>query len=203
MTTIPETQHHEMEFWGNCLNLQTWHEFVKQEMYGREMQLIADYGVAGEYDMRGRSVLDIGGGPVSMTLRCINSSKLVVADPIQWPDSALRRYRNYGIQFLKVPGEELSQSVGLFEEVWVYNVLQHVMDPLEVLAKACDHVAELGVLRVFEWLDIPADKCHPHVLTESLLWQGVKGMTVKMHRMPTLNDYWTPNAKAFVGVFAP
>lgn len=203
VTQQTDTQEHEAEFWGNCLNLQTWNEFIKQEMYGREMRLITDYGDgAGEYDMRGNSVLDIGGGPVSMTLRCNNAIRLVVADPIKWPASTQRRYRNYGIQFVRVPGEELPQSLGLFEEVWIYNVLQHVNDPLEVIRRASKHLANAGILRIFEWINIPADKCHPHVLTPELLRDGLQDLQEVRVTIPTINDYWTPNAQAFVGIFS-
>jgi len=199
-----DAQKHEAEFWGNCLNLHTWHEFVKQEMYGREMSLVADYGDgSGEFDVLGKSVLDIGGGPVSMTLRCYNASHLVVADPIKWPASVFRRYRGYGIQFVRVAGEDLPRSLGLFEEVWIYNVLQHVDDPMVVMSRAKEHLTDDGKLRIFEWINIPADDCHPHVLTPELLLKGLSDLRALKFNIPTLNEYWTPNAQAFVGVFSP
>src|SRR3989304_10406378 len=90
-----EAQKHEANYWGNCHNFTTWGEYVKGEMYGREMGLFADYGTPhGELDMQGRSILDVGGGPVSMTLRCINAGRLVVADPCEWPPPVHRRYGN-------------------------------------------------------------------------------------------------------------
>jgi len=200
-------QRHEVEFWGNCLNLKTWHEFVKQEMYSREMQLLTDYSTPfdGEFDMRGKSVLDIGGGPVSMTLRCYNASHLTVVDPIAWPKSALRRYEQYGIDFYQCAGEDLS-TVDVYpaDEVWVYNVLQHVSDPNQVLAEAKKHLNKRGRLRIFEWINIPADKCHPHVLTPELLSNGLTGLRIEKLRIPRLTGYWTPpsGAEAFVGVFS-
>jgi 2-polyprenyl-3-methyl-5-hydroxy-6-metoxy-1,4-benzoquinol methylase len=196
-----DAQLHEGEYWGNCLNLRAWGEFVKQEQYGREMDLFADYGdVGGELDMQGKSVLDVGGGPVSMTLRCYNSPKLVVADPLEWPPSALRRYKNYGIKFVRVTGEDLPNG-GLFDEVWMYNVLQHVKDPALVLAKTISHVAPQGKFRIFEWINIPADTCHPHVLTPEMILNGIKPMRALKIRIPVLSDYWANGASAFVGIF--
>ena len=198
-----DAQKHEAVFWGNCLNLNTWHEFVKQEMYSREMQLLTDYGDNGEFDMRGKSVLDIGGGPVSMTLRCYNASRLTVVDPITWPKAALRRYECYGIDFVCCAGEDLSTvDVWPADEVWICNVLQHVSDPNQVLAEAKKHLNKCGRLRIFEWINIPADECHPHVLTPELLANGLTGLRIEMLRIPRLNEYWTPNAEAFVGVFS-
>jgi 2-polyprenyl-3-methyl-5-hydroxy-6-metoxy-1,4-benzoquinol methylase len=195
-------QQHEAGFWGNCLNLNTWHEFVKQEMYGREMQLIADYGSNGEYDMQGKSVLDIGGGPVSMMLRCFNSPRLTVADPMDWPAAVRRRYLNYGIEFICCAGENLLEPlIQPADEVWIYNVLQHVIDPKVVLMTARHYLKPGGRLRIFEWLNIPADDCHPHVLTSGLLSDGLAGLKMTYLNIPRLNEYWTPNAEAYVGVF--
>jgi hypothetical protein len=105
-----ETQKHEAEYWGNCLGMRAWGEFVKQEMYAREMGLWEAYGNGtGELVMGQRSVLDVGGGPVSMTLRCLNARYPTVVDPCDWPASVERRYRNYGIHFVRAPGEELDQ----------------------------------------------------------------------------------------------
>lgn len=196
-------QQHEAHFWGNCLNLNTWHEFVKQEMYGREMQLITDYGANGEYDMQGTSVLDIGGGPVSMTLRCFNASRLIVADPMKWPDAVFRRYRNYGIEYVRCAGENLAEArIELVDEVWICNVLQHVTDPKVVLAEARHCLKLGGCLRIFEWLNIPVDECHPNVLTPKLLSDGLAGLKMMYLNIPRLNEYWTPDAEAYVGIFS-
>ena len=86
-----ETQKHEAEYWGNCLGMRAWGEFVKQEMYAREMGLWEAYGNGtGELVMGQRSVLDVGGGPVSMTLRCLNARYPTVVDPCEWPASVQR-----------------------------------------------------------------------------------------------------------------
>jgi hypothetical protein len=57
-----EAQKQEAEYWGNCLGMRAWGEFVKQEQYGREMGLFDEYGNGlGELEMRGKTVLDVGG----------------------------------------------------------------------------------------------------------------------------------------------
>jgi hypothetical protein len=204
MSDWNEVQKHEAEYWGNCLGMRAWGEFVKQEMYGREMGLFAEYGTPhGELDMQGKSVLDVGGGPVSMTLRCINAGTLTVVDPCPWPPSVYRRYKNYGIEFIQSAAEDLDQhfrmdvAADLYDEVWLYNVLQHVQDPAEVLA----HAKTLGkVLRIFEWLWIPADACHPHVLTPEGLLNWLQGSCILKVGMPRLKEFWS-DATAFTGIF--
>ena len=194
-----EVQKHEADYWGDCLGMRAWGEFVKQEMYAREMGLRKEYGTSvGELDMQGKSVLDIGGGPMSMTLRCINAGKLTVVDPCGWPASVHRRYRNYGIEFIRAAGEDLPVlDLHGYDEVWLYNVLQHVQDPAKVLAT----IVNLGrVLRIFEWLWIPADECHPHVLTPDMILNGLNGCRIVTVTMPHLKEYWS-NATALAGVF--
>lgn len=199
-----KVQAHEAEYWGNCLNMRAWGEFTKQEMYGREMGVFDAYGDnAGELDMQGKSVMDVGGGPVSMTLRCYNAGRLIVVDPCDWPASVLRRYKAYGIEFIQEAGERLhcQPALGQHDEVWVYNVLQHTQDPKTVLENALARVKRGGVLRLFEWLNIPADKCHPHVLTAEWLLNALAGCRVERIRIRRLKEYWS-DADALAGVFS-
>jgi len=204
--TWKEAQEHEATYWQNCLGMRAWGEFTKQELYGREMGLIEDYGDNGELDMHGLSVLDVGGGPVSMTLRCYNAGRLVVVDPCQWPKSVHRRYRNYGIEFVQARGEELDSvfegTDTKFPEVWMINVLQHVENPSLVLQQAMNRVSADGKLRIFDWLYIPSDECHPHVLTPELILNGLSGARILKMATPRLREYWS-DATAFVGQFQP
>lgn len=205
-TRWQEAQKHEADYWGNCLGMRAWGEFVKQEMYGREMGLFDAYGDGhGELNLQGRSVLDVGGGPVSMTLRCINAGELTVVDPCEWPASAHRRYRNYGIEFIRASGEDLDQCrlpILNYDEVWIYNVLQHVQDPAKIVKNAIDRLMPTGILRIFEWVWVPADACHPHVLTPENLTQWLNGCRAIKTGCPRLTEYWC-NANAFTGIFNP
>ncbi len=187
MNTWENAQKHEAHYWGNCLGMTAWGEFCKGEMYGREMGLFAEYGVGlgGELDMQQKSVLDVGGGPVSMTLRCINAGPLVVVDPCDWPPVVHRRYKNYGIKFIRAPGEELHNcDLECFDEVWIYNVLQHVADPAAVVANAVRRLGPHGRLRMFEWINIPADDCHPHVLTPDGILNWLHGCRIEKVGLP-------------------
>lgn len=195
-------QEHEAGYWGDCLGWVTWIEFCKQEMYGRELGLFADFGdgMQGEFDMQGKSVLDVGGGPLSMTLRCTRAGRLTVVDPCRWPPSAMRRYRNYGIEFIQAAGEEIDQvlsPVVHYDEVWIYNVLQHVRDP-EAILQAVRPFGDL--LRIFEWVWIPADDCHPHVLTPEGLKKWLAWADPVITREQRLQEFGA-NATAFCGIF--
>jgi len=147
---------HEAEFWGSCVN--TWGEEVKQAEYAKRMGLTV-YGTWPRFDLAGRSVLDIGGGPVSILLKTVNAVGTVV-DPCPFPDWVTARYAEHDVRVVREPAEMFRERG--FDECWIYNVLQHVENPGQVVGAAKEAAA---TVRVFEWTGIPADDLHPHVLT--------------------------------------
>jgi 2-polyprenyl-3-methyl-5-hydroxy-6-metoxy-1,4-benzoquinol methylase len=200
-------QEREAAYWGNCNSHVAYGEFLKQEVYGREMGVFAEYGTPElELDMRGKSVLDIGGGPVSMTLRAFNAGQLVVVDPCKWPDCVLRRYDRHGINFLRCSGEELDEKFlsdeTTFDEVWMYNVLQHVHNPELIVHNAVKRINPVGgVLRVYEWVWIPADvNCHPHTLTPEGMLNWLHGCRIVKVGLPRIVEHGC-DATAFTGLF--
>ncbi len=205
--TWQSAQEHEAGYWGTCNGAVAWEEFVKHEMVARELGLFSDYGTPDmELNMQGKTVLDIGGGPVSITLRCFNADRLTVADPCHWPPVVMRRYALHGIQFLRVAGEDLDDKFlsddTVFDEVWMYNLLQHVQDPAKIVENAVKRVSPTGCLRIFDWCYIPADKCHPHVLTPEAILNWLSGCRIVKVGMPRLREFKC-DATAFTGIFAP
>jgi hypothetical protein len=61
-----------------------------------------------------------------------------------------------------------------FDEVWIYNCLQHTIDPEKILANAR---ASAKIIRIFEWIDEPISIGHPQLLTQEKLdkWLGGVG----------------------------
>lgn len=184
-----KAQSAEADFWGTCAD--TSDEEYKQRQYATLMGIDGykeSQGLRAErYNLRGRSVLDLGGGPVSMLLKCENRGRSVVVDPTSFPEWVLGRYEAAGIEFICKPAEGLALD-GTFDEVWIYNVLQHVQDPEAVIATAKRYG---GVVRIFEWVDIPADEKHPHTLTRAGLdkWLECKGRVDDVSWHPYKNAY--------------
>jgi hypothetical protein len=183
-----------MDFWQDCAN--TYHEEQKQQVYAARMGLRAEWGVAHppEYDLNERSVLDIGGGPVSILLKCRNRGRTAVVDPGGFPPWVFARYEHCGIGFWHGPAEEITDDLLHFDEAWIYNVLQHVDDPALVIAQARQYAE---TVRIFEWLDIDPYPGHPHRLTQEALdgWLGGTGFTAH------LNEHGAVG-RAYYGVFA-
>jgi glycosyltransferase involved in cell wall biosynthesis len=165
--SFQNAQKSEREWWGDCTD--TSNEETKQQHYADTMGLnrVQGVGWVGEspIDLEGKSVLDIGGGPVSLLLKCCNRGVCTVLDPNTWPDWVLARYEAAGIKYVKAQAEhtELDQ---IYDEVWIYNVLQHVEDPKAVITTAKKYGR---VVRVFEWLGGVANDTHPHILTKEFL----------------------------------
>lgn len=179
--TWKKAQFAEAEFWGKCLN--TYSEETKQlTIYAPRMKLNL---ISRTYiDVSNKSILDIGGGPSSLLLKCINRGRSMVIDPLPLPLWVRNRYREADIDFRNEQAEEYTFSFGVdrFDEVWIYNVLQHAQDPQLIIKNVRENLV-LKTIRIFEWIEVPADKAHPHVLHAKDLdkWLGKKGLTEKIN----------------------
>ena len=190
-------QREEIAWWGNCTN--TANEEGKQLEYAEAMGL----GVYQDrsrphlsypFNLEGRSVLDIGGGPVSLLLKCYNRGKSVVIDPGQWPKWVMDRYDAAKILYLPLRAEHLDASE-TFDEVWLYNTLEHCVDPEAVIKTALEHGR---VVRVFEWVGDFQDDKHPNALTKEDLdrWLGQEGRIVEFD----WQRKWNPALKGYANV---
>lgn len=197
-------QHQDWEaaWWGDCVN--TMAEETKQMVYASRMGLenISDGAHWPYYNLEGKSVLDIGGGPVSLLLKCHSGGRRLVVDPCRYPDWVKARYSVAGIEYVVEAGERLDAVAHIldgdrFDEAWVYNVLQHTDDPQLILHHARTFARKV---RIFEWIDIPAHPGHPQELKASLLseWLGGFGSVEDFRARPENGC----NQVAFYGAFA-
>lgn len=202
--TWKDEQHFELNWHGNCVN-SFWEE-TKQQVYAKRMGLKADMvlGKYPVYDLKGISVLDIGGGPVSMLLKCVNLGNVMVIDPCNYPKWIDARYEEAKIQYKRIKGEDLfagnkedtryvGENAMFFDEVWIYNVLQHVDDPKLIIENA-RKVSK--IIRIFEWIDNGVSLGHPHDLKENLLNEWLGGIGHVEH----LNESGC-HGKAYYGLF--
>ncbi len=164
----------ERAYWGDCTN--TFDEEQKHYVYAELMGITRSHF---SFDVRGARVLDIGGGPVSMLLKASNLGASMVIDPLMnsYPEWVRQRYATKGISALSMKGEDIrGEPPYALDEVWIYNVLQHVEDPAKIIGNAR---AVARKVRLVEWIDVPAHEGHPHELTQAALdeWSGWKGRT--------------------------
>ena len=174
-----EAQEWERSWWGDCTT--TFGEEAKQLTYAHRMGLVNEWrperpGHWPVYDLDGRSVLDLGGGPVSILLKCVNGGQRTVVDPCLYPFWVKARYETAGILQVVEQAEtfEHRDIDDPYDEAWIYNVLQHVEDPKAVIDTACNYALNL---RIFEWIETETNVGHPHTLHADDLnrWIGGTG----------------------------
>lgn len=106
-------------------------------------------------DLKGKSVIEIGPGRIAALLFCENYSDGCIIEPTHYEGIS----HLYDRKNLRVV-QNLVESCVLHEvdEVWIFNVLQHVQDPDKLIAK-CKSAAK--VIRFFEPVDLPTNNEHP------------------------------------------
>jgi len=184
-TAIPrsawlEAQCWERNWWGNCANTFLEEQWQVKLLPYLGLQLQQDWQF--QYiELGGRSVVDLGGGPVSLLLKARNGSRLTVVDPCPYPDWVYGRYASAGIEVVRQQAE-LFRTDQVYDEAWLYNVLQHTEDPAAI-CRTARSVARL--IRVAEWIETdPPNVGHPHVLDRDRLdeWLGGTGQVIRPDR---------------------
>lgn len=185
-----QDQQWERQWWNTCQN--TFYEEQKQLVYAEKMGLerVPDEKTPYRFDLKEKRVLDIGCGPVSLLLKCDNVKGTAI-DPLKLPDWVIKRYKTAGIKYKHQKGEDIKEKG--FNEVWIYNVLQHTENPEQIIKNA----QRAGdIIRIFEWIDLPVCKGHPQTLTEAKLnkWLGGEG------KVEQLDDRGC-RGKSYYGIF--
>lgn len=165
-----EAQEWERNWWSNCANT-VW-EDVKQMNLAQYLGLkivpnaYTDYRIP----LSGERILDIGGGPSSILLKCENVKGTVI-DPCRYPDWVAQRYKECGIEYIRMKGEDIPTKAK-YDEIWIYNVLQHTDDPKKVIRNA----QKVGkIIRLFEWINTGIVPGHLHSFNKEFLDKYLKG----------------------------
>jgi hypothetical protein len=153
---LAERQHHLLDF---ETGFACW-----KERYGRYFEWIGDG--EGRIDVSGKWVVEIGPADFPALAYCNDFQRGVVVEPM--PSLLLQRCAKLSdhIYVLERPAEEfildLYPARSPFVEVWLFNVLQHVMDPDLIIRNAQKYA---DVIRFFEPLNYGTDVCHLHNFT--------------------------------------
>jgi SAM-dependent methyltransferase len=123
-------------------------------------------GLPSDLNMQGKTILDVGCGPVSMLLRATHGGAVGI-DPLLMSEETKAKYAQANVALHNCKAEnyepiKVSPAPQHFDEGWMYNCLQHVDDPDKVMKVL---LQTSGSVRIFEWIDRHADAGHPHTLT--------------------------------------
>lgn len=106
-------------------------------------------------DLKGKSVIEIGPGRIAALLFCTNHKLSFVLEPTEY-EGVAHLYEKENLLVFKKTAEEI--DLPRVDEVWLFNLLQHVQDP-DLLINKCKEVAK--VIRFFEPVDLPTNLEHP------------------------------------------
>jgi hypothetical protein len=116
-------------------------------------------------DLKNKVIVEVGTGFYPALLWANGLKKAIAVDPLfdTWPEQYKKRCIDSKIEIVTHPYEE--SEIGQVDETWFFNVLQHVIDPEVQLKKAME---TSKVVRIFEPINYPIEKAHPHLLTKEL-----------------------------------
>lgn len=112
--------------------------------------------------LKDKSILEIGPALFSVGLY-IDCKKFSCIEPLfeKFPNEIKKLYENKNIKVFTDPAEEFLHYSN-FDEIWIFNLLQHVVNPELILSKCKE---SNKTLRIFEPINTPTDSMHPHSLS--------------------------------------
>lgn len=188
-----EAQTWERSWWGLNWGPHWDDELLKQETYFRLI------GFPSDKDFGSKTILDVGCGPVSVLQRSKHGPSRGV-DPLSMSAETLKRYADAGVEVFNIKAEVMPTD-RTFDEVWMYNCLQHTDDPDAILSK----IVTVGqVVRIFEWIDLGVCPGHPQNLTEDLFWRhfGSDGWERLIWNVGTLRDFGGTHTNKYIAIHA-
>lgn len=193
------------ERWNQALTGELNHyDYGNAENYKRTSMIILKdhFNLDLENDLVNKKVLEVGGGAYPSVFHVTGLSKAVCVEPNfdNFPEHVRDKFESAGIEGLSIPFEEY-KSRSKFDEVWFFNVLQHVRDPFLQIENA-KKIAK--TIRVFEPIDTEINNEHPHTFSETFFKEQFPESEVSVYHGGSINGFhgancayltWTKNDK--------
>lgn len=193
------------ERWEQALSGELNHyDYGNAENYKRASMIILKdhFNVDLENDLVGKKVLEVGGGAYPSVLHVTGLAKAVSVEPNfdNFPQDVKDRFESANIEGISIPFEEYKGRTK-FDEVWFFNVLQHVRDPLLQIENA-KKIAK--TIRVFEPIDTATNNEHPHTFSETFFKEQFPESEVSVYHGGSIGGFhgancayltWTKNDK--------
>ncbi len=146
------------------------------------------------HEVESKSIVEIGCADVPALNFCKNYGPSYIIEPL--PSPILKELTvNFPITIIDKPAEDI--DFPQVDEVWLFNVLQHVIDP-DVIINKCKEAAK--VIRFFEPINDSTDLCHLHTFTLEYFqkhfggcvkeYEDHKGRVVNFHEHQCAYGVW-------------
>ncbi len=136
-------------------------------------------------DLHGKSVIEVGSAKIAGLCFCENYGKSYIVEPLIFEDT-LDFYKEKGITMIHRPVETC--DLPKVDQAWMFNLLQHVIDPLTVIEKLKECAEEIYF---FEPLDVPMDEKHIHSLSENFFLEEFGRDAVNIYTVGTIPGFYT------------
>lgn len=110
-------------------------------------------------NLEGKTILEIGPAKISALIFCENYNPSYIVEPIVFNDVS-ELYKNLPITFIRDMFEKCEPPI--VDEIWLLNVMQHVLDPDTLIEKAKKHSK---IIKFFEPINTGIYVHHPHSFT--------------------------------------
>jgi hypothetical protein len=182
------------ERWQEAQTGEVFHyDYGNEENYKNSVFIILrdHFGINPESDLTNKKILESGGGCYPAVYFCGGLKKSVNVEPLydKFPDNIKETLTNVNVECLPI-GFEDYKGKSKFDEVWFFNVLQHVRDPF-LQIKNAKKIA--NVIRVFEPIDTQINNEHPHSFTMDFFREQFPDSDVKMYQGGSVGGFHGAN----------
>lgn len=178
------------ERWERAQEGESHHyDYQNRENYKHAATIILrdHFNVDMDKDLVGKKILESGGGCYPAVYFCKGLKKAVNVEPLyyQFPDDIKSLMNDSGIESCSVGFEDFLQEDQLiseeekFDEVWFFNVLQHVRDPYLQIENA-KKISK--IIRLFEPIETAINNEHPHSFTIEFFREQFPNTEVSRYR---------------------
>jgi hypothetical protein len=153
------------ERWETAQQNEFKHHYVDKNLeisYNKSYEIIFNYLNVNKEECKNKKILEIGPAFYPALLFTDAKEKFAL-EPLfdKFPEEIKKLYNDNNINVIIDKAENLDTNL-IFDEIWIFNLLQHVQDP-DVLLEKCKKVGK--IIRIFEPIEWPTDICHPHSFT--------------------------------------
>lgn len=161
------------------------------KFYGKMYEYYFKYLDINNEDLKGKTILEIGPARMSALLYCKNYGDSHIVEPIKY-EGVDCFYSGTSINFIRESYETCDSPV--VDEIWLLNVMQHIMDPDIFIEKA---KKSAKVIKFFEPIDEKITLYHPHTYSKED-YESYFGDCVKLYS-EKISEFHT--AKCVYGIY--
>ncbi len=165
------------------------YQYDNKETYERSALIILrdHFKLDVKTDLVGKKLLESGGGCYPASYFCEGLKKVVNIEPLcdHFPEEIKSKLLSKNIECISTSFEEYKTRIK-FDEVWFFNVLQHVKDPVLQIENA-KKISK--IIRVFEPLDTVINNEHPHSFNFDFFVHNFPDVEVKKYNGGSISGF--------------